>query len=193
MTVVRVAHFAASLPDGRVLVVGDGGPADASFDAVEVYDPSTRTWTGGPTSGHGDCGGPIPIVELSDGRLLALCGTVFQPDSIVGSAALFDLATATWTPTQAPIRRLSRTATLLADGGVLASDFGAGELYDPTTAKWTSAGLPSYPANRSSGFRMSGGDNTFWYEIDTATLLHDGRVLLTIGPGTLLYEPAGQP
>jgi hypothetical protein len=193
MTVVRKARTAALLPDGRVLVLGDGGTADAPSEAVEIYDPSTRTWTGGPTSGHGDCGGPIPIVELPDGRLLGLCGTVFQPDSIVVSAALFDPVTAVWTPTEAPIRRLSRTATLLADGRVLASDFGAGEIYDPTTAMWTSAGLPSYPASRSSRFRMSGGDNTFWFEIDTATLLHDGRVLMTIGPGALLYNPAGQP
>jgi hypothetical protein len=193
MTVVRVARFATTLPDGRVLVIGNGGPADASFDAVEVYDPSSRIWIGGPTTGRGDCGVPVQIVLLTDGSLLGLCGTVFQPDSVASSAFLFDLATATWTPTGAPIRRLSRTATLLADGRVLASDVGSGELYDPTTGKWTSAGLPSYPASRSSGFPIHGGDNTFWYEIDTATLLHDGRVLLTIGPGALLFDPAGAP
>jgi hypothetical protein len=193
MTVVRVARFATTLPDGRVLVIGNGGPADASFDAVEVYDPSSRIWIGGPTTGRGDCGVPVQIVLLTDGSLLGLCGTVFQPDSVASSAFLFDLATATWTPTGAPIRRLSRTATLLADGRVLASDDGSGELYDPTTAKWTSAGLPTYPDSRMSGFRASGGDNGTWYEIDTATMLHDGRVLLTIGSGALLYDPAGQP
>jgi hypothetical protein len=192
MTVVRVAHFAATLPDGRVLVVGDGGRADASFGAVEVYDGSTRTWTGTPTSGHGDCGGPPPIVLLSDGRLLSLCGTAFQPDSVARSAAIFDPATATWTRTEAPIRRLSRTATLLADGRVLASDVGSGELYDPTTGKWTDAGLPRPSDSRMSGFRASG-DGPSWYEIDTATLLHDGRVLMTIGPGAVLFDPAGQP
>jgi hypothetical protein len=194
MTVVREARFAATLPDGRVLVVGDGGPAKASFDAVEVYDPSTRTWTGRPTSGHGDCGGPVPIVSLSDGRLLGLCGSVFRPDSFALSAALFDPTTATWTPTAAPIRRLSRTATLLADGRILVSDVGPGELYDPITGKWTNAGLPTIPDSRMSGFRASGGDNTdLRYEIDTATLLHDGRVLLTIGSGALLYDSDGQP
>jgi hypothetical protein len=193
MTVVRVAHFAATLPDGRVVVVGDGGTAEASFDAVEVYDPASRTWTGRPTSGHGDCGGPVPIVWLTDGRLLGLCGSVFQPDSVASSAAVFDPTTATWTPTGAPIGRLSRTATLLADGRVLASDIGPGELYDPTTGKWTSAGLPTYPDSRMSGFRANGGDNGTWYDIDTATVMHDDRVLLTIGSGALLYDPDGLP
>jgi hypothetical protein len=194
MTVVRVARTAALLPDGRVVVVGDGGTAQAPFEAVEVYDPASRTWTGGPTSGHGDCGGPLPIVWLSDGRLLGLCGSVFQPDTVAISAALFDPTTATWTPTGAPIRRLSRTATLLADGRVLVSDVGSGELYDPTTGKWTSAGLPTYPDSRMSGFGASGADNkSLRYDIDTATLLHDGRVLLTIRPGALLFDPAGAP
>jgi hypothetical protein len=43
-----------------------------------------------------------------------------------------------------------------------------------------------------SGFRASG-DGPSWYEIDTGTLLHDGRVLMTIGPGAVLFDPAGQP
>jgi hypothetical protein len=193
MNLVRAARSAALLSNGRVLVLGDGGTAQAPFEAVEIYDPSTRTWTGGRTSGHGDCGGPIPIVRLSDGSFLRLCGTVFQPASVAISAALFDPTTATWRPTGAPIRRLSRTATLLADGRVLVSDFGSGELYDPTTGQWTSAGLPTVTDSPSPGFRASGGNNSFWYEIDTATLLHDGRVLMTIGPSALLYDPAGHP
>jgi len=71
---------------------------------------------------------------------------------------------------------------------------GSSELYDPTTAKWTSAGLPTYPDSRMSGFGASGADNkSLRYDIDTATLLHDGRVLLTIRPGALLFDPAGAP
>jgi len=198
LTMIRVARSASLLPDGRVLVLGDGGTRDAPFGALEVYDPARRTWTGGRTSGDLGCDGVLPpMVPLSDGRLLGLCGTVFQPDSVPVSAAVFNPASATWTATTPPLRRMSRTATLLADGRVLVSDVGAGEIYDPATAKWTNAGLPTVPDARLTGYRVSGGTtgrrvDPDWYEVDTATLLRDGRVLLTIANRALVYDPTGQ-
>ena len=39
-------------------------------------------------------------------------------------------------------------------------------------------------------FRITASDNGTYYETDTATLLRDGRVLLTIGPASLVYDPA---
>ena len=78
---------------------------------------------------------------------------------------------------------------LLTDGRVLVTDIGAGELYDPASGTWTTAGLPTYPDSRRAGFRMTGSNDTSWYEADTATPLRDGRVLVTIASAALLYDP----
>ena len=40
---------------------------------------------------------------------------------------------------------------------------------------------------------MTGSDDTRWYEVDSATRLSDGRVLLTIASKALLYDPDGSP
>ncbi|MEV6397447.1 DUF6603 domain-containing protein [Streptomyces sp. NPDC051907] len=72
----RSRHRAVLLRSGRVLVVGGGdGPAfTAGYRAAALYDPAARTWT--PT-------GPLAVgrrdfaaIELSDGRVLAVGGTV---------------------------------------------------------------------------------------------------------------------
>ena len=82
---------------------------------------------------------------------------------------------------------------LLADGRVLVNDVGAGGLYDPATGTWTTAGLPTYSGSGPAQFRITGDSSGAWYEMDTATLLRDGRVLMTIGPAALLYDPSGTP
>jgi hypothetical protein len=130
------------------------------------------------------------MVRLTDGRILVLCGSVYDPDSL--SAELFDPARGSWTTTGAPIRRFD-AVVLLADGRVLVSDVGAGERYDPATGTWTTAGLPTYSGSGPAQFRITGDSNGPWYEVDTATLLLDGRVLMTIGPAALLYDPSGPP
>jgi hypothetical protein len=89
-----------------------------------------------------------------------------------------------------PVRRF-RNAVLLTDGRVLVNDIGPGELYDPTSGTWTTAGLPTYPDNRLTGFRMTASNDTRWFEVDSATRLSDGRVLLTIASQALIYDPEG--
>ncbi|MEA2546184.1 MAG: hypothetical protein QOI09_1457 [Chloroflexota bacterium] len=184
-TAVRRAGGAALLPDGRVLVVGTGDRTGTV--AAELYDPPTRTWTPLATPGGLHCS---RMVRLTDGRILVLCGSVYDPDAL--SAQLFDPARGSWTDTAPPIRRFA-AVVLLADGRVLVSDVGAGELYDPATGKWTGAGMPTYSGSGPSLFRITGDSSGEWYEIDTATLVPDGRVLMTIGPAALLYDPSGTP
>jgi N-acetylneuraminic acid mutarotase len=186
-TAVRAARGAALLADGRVLVVGSGDGAGAGFRA-ETYDPTTRKWTGLATSGGPDCFSRM--VRLADGRILVICGSVFDPDTL--SATLFDPTQDSWAPTGAPVRRFADVA-LLADGRVLLADVGAGEVYDPATGTWTTAGLPTYSGSGPSQFRITGDTNGPWYEVDTSTVLLDGRVLMTIGPAAFLYDPSGTP
>jgi hypothetical protein len=184
-TAVRRAGGAALLPDGRVLVMGTGDRTGTV--AAELYDPPTRTWTPIATPGGLHCS---RMVRLTDGRILILCGSVYDPDAL--SAQLFDPARGSWTATAPPIRRFA-AVVLLADGRVLVSDVGAGELYDPATGTWTTAGLPTYSGSGPSLFRITGDSSGEWYEIDTATLLPDGRVMMTIGSDAFLYDPSRTP
>ena len=185
-TAVRYARGAALLPDGRVLVVGSGDGTGSL--AADVYEPASRTWSAIATPGVPHCF--ARMVRLTDGRILVLCGGLVANDK--PSAQLFDPSRGSWTTTGAPIRSIVRVV-LLADGRVLTPDVGAGELYDPTTGTWTTAGLPTYSGNGPAQFRITVDSNGDWYEIDTATLVPDGSVLMTIGSAAFLYDPSGTP
>jgi hypothetical protein len=137
---------ATLLPDGRVLVVGDGrdGPS------VEIYDPQSGSWSP-PPAGTWTHGGNDAFLVLLDGRLLLL--------GVPGSPATetYDLSRGTWIETAGMGRPTGGyTATLLPDGRVLvaggswggaASDpagpastdqpttVASAELYDPGTAR----------------------------------------------------------
>ncbi len=113
---------------------------------------------------------------LADGRVLVAGGFDFA-DQPLSSAAVYDPATGTFSPTgsMATARGLA-TATLLADGRVLVAGGGAAtwvqpglvlasaELYDPKTGTFSPTG--SMATAR---------------EGHTATLLRDGRVLIAGG------------
>ena len=168
---------------GKVLVVGTPAtiagktsPADA-----EIYDPRSGTWT--PTASTEHTRDEPASVVLHTGRVL-VTGTVsdLAPGTIVG-AELFDPATATWATTgnAEPYPNAGETVTVLADGRALAvvsepTGVRKGqELYDPT-------GLPD-PANPA----VKGGAWTLSAALadqrngETATVLHDGTVLVTGG------------
>ena len=121
-----------------------------------------------PTA-EGDFGGDTATL-LADGRVLVTmnCGTGVQ---------LYDPATRTFSPTGPMAEtRSGKTVTLLRDGRVLITggyDCGDGahaglwasaELWDPATGTFSPTGLMSRPR-----------------EFHTATLLQDGRVLITGG------------
>jgi hypothetical protein len=173
---------ATLLPDGTVLVVGDTSTAQ--------YDPDTQRWTTIATPGGPGC---VPnrrgTVVLADGSVLVLCGSVFDTDAL--AAAVLDPAPGSWTTVAAPPRRFL-LAIVLLDGRVLVADGAGGAIYGPTSQNWTAAGLPVYSGSGTPLFRVSGGD-TLSYEIDTATPLLDGRVLMTIDQDAILYTPPTAP
>jgi hypothetical protein len=175
---------ATVISNGRVLVVGSTPRNRVA--SVQEYDPASRTWRHIASTSGPHC--VSRALRLRDDRVLVLCGSVFDEDE--ASASVFDPVAGTWTATAAPARWF-RNAVLLTDGRVLVADIGAGELYDPASATWTTAGLPTYPDSRLAGFRMTGSNDAEWYEVDSATPLQDGRVLLTIASAALLYDPNG--
>jgi hypothetical protein len=194
---------ATLLPDGRVLITA------GCTTATELYDPTTDTFT--RTGDLGVVRAFKSATLLRDGRVLFAggynCAAAGQ-DGTVASAEVYDPRTDRFTATGSMRDpRQFHTATLLADGRVLvagghsappagtsgivlasvrtaetsASVLATAEVYDPATGTFSETGA-------MSTFR----DN------HTATLLEDGRVLVTGGGGEAyasstsadVYDPA---
>jgi Kelch motif/Galactose oxidase, central domain len=181
MATARGMHTATLLADGRVLVAG-GGPEGWAGDytylrSAELYDPRTGTFS--PT-------GPMVATReyhtatlLLDGRVL-IAGGNDAGDRAVASAEVYDPKTGTFSPTgPMATARGFHTATLLADGRVLIAGgdpaawtsggpfLASAEIYDPRTGTFSPTG--SLVEGRAE---------------HAATLLADGRVLVTGGTDT---------
>jgi Tol biopolymer transport system component len=126
-------------------------------------------WTGSTTTGLGDQFGQSATL-LADGRVLIAggCGTASE---------VYDPATGVFTPTGSmAVARGASTVTLLPDGRVLVAGgyncaaagedgmWASAELYDPLTGTFSPTGSMKAPRSQH-----------------TATLLADGRVLITGG------------
>jgi len=193
----RVGQAAFPLPDGRVLFYG-GAIATGDPTTGELYDPTRGSQ--GVTRPRPDAQGQEAPALLPNGRVLLTGGGLSggsDPNFYhsIAAAQTYDPATDTYTPV-APLAtdRLHHTATALRDGTVLvvggnsgsgarldvgASAVARAERYDPATDRWSPAGDL---AQARSGH--------------VATLLLDGRVLVTGGEGNGLvataeiYDPA---
>jgi N-acetylneuraminic acid mutarotase len=182
----RSDHIAVRLNNGKVLVAGGAGEWTSTpylrtvLTSAEIYDPDTGTW-----SASGNLNLPRRdhlATLLTDGRVLVTGGSDIGSLNFGGAlntAELYDPATGAWKPTgtmNSP--RILHTATLLPGGGVLVvGGFNSGvsspflrsaELYDPATGSWT-------PTDELINPRVA----------HTATLLHNGKVLVAGGVGPL--------
>jgi hypothetical protein len=169
------------------------------LSSAEIYNPTTGTFTstGVMTSARADQSATL----LRDGRVL-IAGGADTLSEVLSSAEIYDPVTGTFSPANPATGNFSsgdsmtaaaedQTATLLQDGRVLlAGGLGAdvngdqsilqtADTYDPKTGKFSAAGSMSSPRSEH-----------------TATLLFDGRVLITGGSndsGTLasaeIYDP----
>jgi uncharacterized protein (TIGR03437 family) len=167
MTQQRASQAAVLLPSGKVLVAGPPNSA-------ELYDPTSGTFTstGQMRFAHGAL---LTATLMNDGRVL-IVGGINSPSA----AELYDPASGQFQATGTPVQPHGyfHSATLLNDGRVLivggliapgnggtAADTNAGaEVYDPKTGLFAKTGIMADNRN-----------------LHTATLLADGRVLITGG------------
>ncbi|HYG66749.1 MAG TPA: kelch repeat-containing protein [Anaeromyxobacteraceae bacterium] len=201
LTLPRAHHTATELDDGDVLVVGGSASLDGTVPATataERWDRATRTFAA--TGSLGAARQDHTATRLPDGRVLVLggraatCRTGGVCGAAIASAEIWDPETGTFEPLGAlATPRYGHTATLLPDGRLLVAggwftsgngvseEVGTYELFDPAT-----------------GAAELAGDMRFARALHTATLLHDGRVLVAGGGVALvatdrteLFDPAG--
>ncbi len=178
MRTARDGPTATLLPDGRVLVAGGSVPTQhgsTPLASAELYDPATGkfTLTGSMTTaraGH-------TATLLPDGRVL-IAGGFGSNGNILASAELYDPQTGTFSPTgsMATVRD-GHTATLLPDGRVLIA--GGADAADDSLAANILASAELY--DPKTGTFSPGGSMASARQLQTATLLPDGRVLIAGG------------
>ena len=180
MVMPRSFATATLLLSGKVLVAG-GNVSDSLGDttSAELYDPSTGTWraTGNMVRPHSQATATL----LANGHVLVAGGGTSIPTT--ATAELYNPDTGSWTATgNMTTPRMDHTATQLPNGEVLVAggtDYtdlnssptvfkvaASAELYDPGTGSWAVTG--------SMSTQRTG---------QTATILPDGKVLVTGGVG----------
>jgi N-acetylneuraminic acid mutarotase len=178
----RESHTATLLSDGKVLVAGGSDQAMKPLSTVEVFDPVANAWsyTGNLITGRRS----HTATRLPNGKVL-VAGGVDSAGAILQITELYDPVAMTWSvaadmlvpraghkaillPTVNKMLIVGGSTIVAGDTGVAAS---TAELYDPATDTWSQVVSPSIGPY-----------------IHTATLLSDGRVLVT-GGTEMLDEP----
>ncbi len=172
MVVGRGDHVAALLPNGRVFVAG-GNPNPTLGMTSEVFDPTTESWSNGPTLTFE----PRAAVLLSGGQVLLI------PTS--GPAAIYDPVSGTVTPTgtvldSSPFRLV---VPLSGDRALIWTSTGQPQmqLYSLSAGLFTVAETPLQP-----------------HQSGSVSPLPDGRVLIVGGKdltsgvygGAEVFDPA---
>ena len=172
MSYARSSHTAASLPDGRVLIVGGNrvsGSLSGMTPTAEIYDPATGNFT--LTGALATARAEQATATLADGRILVVGGLSWADGTTLtlNSGEIYDPAGAVWnaTGTMSTARR-APIALTLQDGRVLviggSSAIASTEVYDPATNSFT-----------PTGSMTTGRGNP------AAAVLADGRVLVAGG------------
>lgn len=173
MNVPRSLFSTSIFLNSKVLVTG--GETDSLLNSAEIYDLNSDTWSNttpmlkGRAAHH--------LITLNNGEVIAIGGFLLK------SCELFNPASNSWRYIDSleTLKYFWDTATLLNDGRILVAGgyyfdrstlqnihYKMSEIFDPITETWSFA--DSLEEGRSG---------------HTATLLNDGRVLVTGGQGNV--------
>jgi hypothetical protein len=174
MGTARDTRVATLLNDGKVLVAGgwDGSPTGGFLATAEIYDPVSGSFapTGSMTIGRDN-----HTATLLNGGKVLVAGGSDNNGNALAEAELFDPTTGTFTPTgNMQSAHWVHRATLLSDGTVLVT----GGLNSSSSVIATATAELFDP--RTGTFALTGSMTTA-RELHGATLLNDGRVLVTGG------------
>ncbi len=179
LALARYNHTATALPDGKVLVAGGYGFAGV-LGSAELYDPSTGRFS--PTGSMVRPRNAPSATWVGSAKVLISGGMAVSGE--YASAELYDPGSGTFAETGSMVDPHAwHVATLLADGRVLIT--GGVDLQDsvqvPGVAYPVTARADLY--DPSLGTFVSPGRMAAARIGHTATLLPDGRVLVTGGVG----------
>ncbi|HET6436622.1 MAG TPA: OmpA family protein, partial [Anaeromyxobacter sp.] len=177
MSASRTEHAAASLPDGRVLLLGGAGTP--SLASADLYDPSTGLFGAAGVLNTGRA--RMSATPLADGRVLVVGGT--DGSAELGTAELFDPGTASFPPADViPLvnARFGHAAVPLPSGEVVVAGGQDASGYLSYVERYDPAGQDFTPVNSLTTER-----DTF-----TFTLLPSGRLLAWGGDNSGQQAPA---
>jgi Galactose oxidase, central domain/Kelch motif len=170
-------HTATKLSNGNIVVAG----GDCAYGAITCYSGSTELYNSVANSFTSLAPMPIPVKHaaaalLSGDKILVAGGA---SATVVSDAQVYDAATNTWRVLTTTLAgpRLYHTATTLNDGRVLI--VGGYSAQAGTGGRWNSTDIYN-PATD----KISVGPSMQYRRLThTATLLTDGKVLVTGGSG----------
>lgn len=159
----RGMHAAVLLNDGRILILGGSGSrpvaarpgALATQNSVDLYDPSTNSWSLLPSMHYARA---LPTgMLLPDGRVLVIGDD--GPNE--GTAELFNPRSERWSDAPTPGLRAESVAVRLRSGEILVAG-GVGEssatLFDWRRNAWHDAGHMQNVRASASGTLLANGD-----------------------------------
>ena len=178
ITVPLRSPTATLLGDGRVLIVGNDGTKNSAY----LYDSAAQTFTFTGSTVTGQIGGWATL--LRNGRVLIAGGVTGYLDGVtqIGNPEVYDPSTGKFTATGAFATKGTldaqggpdiSAASLLPDGKVLFTAEPTSEIYDPVSGSFSLTG--------SMTTLCASGEKPTYIVSRTATLLQNGKVLLTGG------------
>jgi Kelch motif/Galactose oxidase, central domain len=198
----RMGHRALRLSDGRVLIIGGWserypGPSALPTPAIDLFDPSTRRFTGAaaaPATVQG-----AMFASLSDGRALMAGGEDPEHGS-TSRAWLFDPKANTWTPARPmPVSRSNGFAITLANGKVLVAGGYQPQAQPAAEPPHPLSGAILYDPIQNAWSNIADAPPAIQQAFSGALLLHDGRAVAFVadfsgGPtadlSAVFYDPA---
>jgi hypothetical protein len=186
----RAGHAAVALSDGRVAVFGGYDTSSTVTDSIEVYDPETEEWTGSPGRLR-TARARLAATLLADGRVLVAGGeTASTTDVGLANWEVWDPVTGAIASWGSLVERRTRLRAVRLGNGLVLLVGGS---------RTDASGAPNYSRSSTEIFDPTAGSSSAGPSMAVpragheATLLDDGRVLVTGGHGSVVLSEVYDP